>query len=607
MERKVYKDKLKSTKNIRKVFSSLLPVQAFAMGLPSINLLVSSFIIGNFFGSNGLAAIGFAGPFVTFVTAFAATISMGSQLLCGQSIGKGDKKEISTVFSTTYALCVACGLLLTFLSLSFSGPITKLLGASEETFEMTRSYILGQAPGLVFTVLSSSIIPFLQLDQAKKVSTVSIAVMVAFNVGFNFLNAIVLNMGLYGVGLSTALANTISALIGSIYLFTRSKTFKFSIKNIKIPFIGHIFKLGAPTAVSNICMVFRDRTFNSVLFGLGGTMAVSAATLAVNISNSIGGTIQGGYSGTANLLSSVLVGERDVDSLRKLPKALIRGIFWIYLIAYILIFAFARPVALTFGADPDSIGLFVMAIRLYCCWFITNSFKVPSLSIYWAMGKVKLVSFFYMMNDLIEPLFCYFILAGLAANISTTFALGIVYASSGIIECLTVVSYIVYYTVQMKELPKSLFKITYIPRDFSVPKEDTLSATVQTREEAVILSQSVIEFCKSKGMSSRDSYYSGLAVEEMIVDTIVNGIKKDKNIDPVTVDVRIFYENNEISIMLRDDCEEFNPEEWLELHAPEDPSRSLGIKMVSSVAKEMNHQSALGLNVLYMKMENKAA
>ena len=46
------KDELRSTKNIRRVFLSLLPAQAFASGLPAINLLVSSYIIGNYFGSD---------------------------------------------------------------------------------------------------------------------------------------------------------------------------------------------------------------------------------------------------------------------------------------------------------------------------------------------------------------------------------------------------------------------------------------------------------------------------------------------------------------------------------------------------------------------------
>ena len=602
------KDELRSTKNIRRVFLSLLPAQAFASGLPAINLLVSSYIIGNYFGSDGIAAIGFAGPFTLLVTAAGATIAMGSQLLSGRCIGKGDKRGISDIFSTTITISVILGLILTVASQFFASQLTTLLGASEETFELTKAYILGQGPGLLFAVLLPSLIPFLQLDQAKIVSTISVAVMVALNIGCNIINAIYLDLGFLGVGFSVAVANTVAALICLIYLLVKSKLFKFSFKGIKFSCIGEIFKLGAPTAVSNICSVFRDRAFNAVLFGLGGTIAVSAGTLAIQISNSIGGcTIQGGFAGTSNLLASVLVGERDVESLRKLPKTLFTGIFGIYVVAYALLFICAEPIALAFGADPVHIDLFVMAIRFYTLWFFTNSFKNPSLAIYSALGKFKLVSVFYCINDLLAPLFCYYVLGGLFANISPEAAMAVVFAASALNETITVISYSIYYTIKMKKLPKSLFEITYIPREISVSKENTLACTIQTEEEATAVSQQVIEFCKSKGMESKTSYYCGLAIEEMIVDTIRNGkVRSIRKSSPV-IDVRVFYENDGISIMLRDNCEEFNPNEWMELHAPSDPSRSLGIKMVSATAKSMIHQSALGLNVLSIRIETKTA
>ena len=602
------KDELRSTKNLRRVFVSLLPAQAFASGLPAINLLLSSFIIGNYYGSDGIAAIGFAGPFTLLITAAGATIAMGSQLLCGRSIGKGDRDGVAKVFSTTVVLAVILGLILTLLAAFFPYQISSMLGASEPTYWMTGAYINGQAPGIMFAVLLPSLIPFLQLDQAKIISTVSVIVMLVLNIGCNLINALYWHNGFYGVGFSVAVANVVSALICVVYLLARSKLFKFSLKAINIGCASEIFKLGAPTAVTNICSVFRDRAFNAVLFGLGGTIAVSAATLAIQISNSIGGcTIQGGFAGTSNLLASVLVGERDIESLRKLPKTLFTGIFGIYVIAYVILFIFAKPITLAFGADPEYIDLFVMALRLYTLWFFTNSFKNPSLAIYSALGKTHLVSLFYAINDLLAPLFCYYVLGGLAANISPIAGMAVVFAASALNEIITVISYIIYYTIKMKKLPKSLFEITYIPREIAVSKENTLACTIQSEEEAAAVSQQVIDFCKSKGMESKTGYYCGLAIEEMAVDTIRNGKVKSIRKTPPVIDIRVFYEDGGISIMLRDNCEEFDPNEWMKLHAPEDPLRSLGIKMVSTMSKEMNHQNALGLNVLQIRMEPKAA
>ncbi len=602
------KNELRSTKNIRRVFWSLLPAQAFASGLPAINLLVSSFIIGNYFGSIGLAAIGFAGPFTLIVTAAGSLIAMGSQLLSGKSIGKGDRDGVSRVFSSTIVLSVLIGLIISLIALCFSRPVTTLLGASDDTFEMTSAYIIGQAPGIIFAVLLPSLIPFLSMDQAKVVSTVAVTVMMILNIGCNLLNATFFKLGFLGVGLAVSAANIVSALICLIYLLVKSKVFKFAFREIDPSYIGEIFKYGFPSAASVLFDVVRERTINAVLFGLGGTMAVSAATLAVQLSNSVGGyTIQGGFAGTSNLLASVLVGERDVESLRKLPKTLFQGIFGIYVVAYVIMFIFAERIALAFGADPEYIGLFVLAIRCYSLWFFTNSFKNPSLAIYSALGKSHLVTVFYSINNLFAPLFCYYVLGGLASNISATFAIAVVLAATAIDEFITYISYRIYYRIKMKKGPKSIFEVTYIPREISVPKENTLACTIQTEEEAAEVSQQLIDFCRSKGMGNKNSYYCGLAIEEMAVDTIRNGKVRGIGKSAPVIDIRVFYENNGISIMLRDNCTAFDPNEWLELHAENDPMRSLGIKMVSATASRMDHQSALGLNVLIIRLESDAA
>ncbi|MDO4939399.1 MAG: MATE family efflux transporter, partial [Lachnospiraceae bacterium] len=590
-----------TTNNLRKVFMSYFPVQAFSNGLPAINTLISSFIIGNFFGSKGLAAIGFAGPFTTLMLAIATTISMGSQLLCGKLIGKGDRTGVKSVYSSAIVLCLVFGVLLMVFAANCTGTIVSWLGTSQETYSMTKGYIRGQAVGMIAAVLCSSLIPFVQLDQAKKVSTVAIAVMVTVNVGYNFANALFFHGGMFGVGLASSLGYISATAICLFYLIFKSSFFKFSISDISFRSMKNIFRFGIPTAVSNICMVFRDRGFNAVLFGMGGTMAVSAATLAINFSNAVGGnTIQGGYSGTANLLSSVLVGERDVDSLRKMPKTIIQCIYPIYIVAYILIFIFSKNIVLAFGADPEYLDLFVMALRLYCLWFFSNPFKTPSLSIYWALGKVRLVSLFYFINDLAAPFFSYFVL-------SKFFGIAVVFAATIINEVFTVTGYITYYTIKMKKMPKSLFEITYIPRSLGVAKEDTLALVIQNEASAVNVSSQVIDFCKSKGMSAGKSYYCGLAIEEMAVDKIINGNKKQSGLNPLTIDVRVYYEDNGISIMLRDNCEEFNPEQWMELHAPEDPLRSLGLKMVTEMSSDFSYQSTLGLNVYTIRIEPDAA
>ena len=64
------------------------------------------------------------------------------------------------------------------------------------------------------------------------------------------------------------------------------------------------------------------------------------------------------------------------------------------------------------------------------------------------------------------------------------------------------------------------------------------------------------------------------------------------------VDVRCIYENNSISITVRDNCPGFDPEAWLALHSGEDTLKGIGIKLIKDIASEMNYRNTIGMNIL---------
>ena len=100
-----------TTQIIRRTFWSLLPVQAMVVGIPAINGLLDTLISGNLLGQTALAAMGFTGPLNMLLVALSNVIATGSQLICGQRLGKGDREGVLKAFNTALGLCVVLGLL----------------------------------------------------------------------------------------------------------------------------------------------------------------------------------------------------------------------------------------------------------------------------------------------------------------------------------------------------------------------------------------------------------------------------------------------------------------------------------------------------------------
>lgn len=579
---------------IRRLFLSLLPVQALAIGLPAINRLIDSFIVGNTLGTTALAAVGFVGPLVSIITTISSLLSSGSQLLCGQRLGKGDTEGIRRIFNTVLFWCVVSGLSICVLSEIFPEQIARLMGATGECLPLTREYIRGYAIGFVFMILSSCLIPFLQLDAAGMISTIAVVAMMVVSVTVNILNYYVLHLGLFGVGIATASGNIAAVLIAVIYFALKSKLFRFSFKYVHWNTIQEIAHLGLPAAIAPICNVFRERVLNAAVFALAGTVGMSAMSIAGNFNNAVGCFVEAGYSGSGRMIASVLVGQRDRESLKKLPRIMFVSSWYIYVIAYGIVFVFAKPFALAFGAEVQHLAVYAMVIRLFNLWYLSNPLKSTVLCIYQALGKVNLLSVFTVLNNAVFPILTCLLFKDI-------FGLPLVASIPAIAEIYLIIVYIIYYAMKAKKLPESLLQLSYIPDAGSVPEKQTLNTAIISVDDAIQASKEAIDFCKVNHISDKKAYFCGLCIEEMAVDTVRNRFKDGKK---NAIDLRMILEDGVLSIMFRDNCMIFNPSEWLEHYSQEDPVRSIGIKMVSKLSQEMNYTTVLGLNILNIKLRD---
>lgn len=579
---------------IQKLFLAMVPVQALAVGLPAINGLLNTSIIGSFIGIDALAAIGFASPLIQIVTTIAVMISTGAQLMCGRYLGEGNKEKIRKVFSTSLTLSVLLSLPIMFLCLFFSKELALLLGATQEHMITTASYIRGYGYGVVFSVLSSSILPFLQLDKAGKHATFSVMVMVISNIGINLLNVFWFKLGIFGAGLAVSVSCVLMVLFATTHFLFKSKIFNYSLKFCDLNFAKEILYQGVPNAVNPICNAFRNRILNHVLLSLGGTVAVSSMTIGDNIADAIGRVIDSGYSGSGRIVASVLAGEKDRENLQKLPKTMMHSAGYLYFLAYAIVFFFAKPLALLMGADSANIATYVLVIRISNIWYLTTSITSSAFCVLQGLGNVKIQSLLNLLNNFIFPTF-------LLATLSKTLGIPLAVGTAWISNILLIEIYVILYHRQAHKWPPSILEIIYIPESFGVLSKNTCSMTVHTLEESITASEMTLDFCREKGLDTNTTYFCSLCVEEMAVNSVIHGFKKAKRKD-CSLDVRIIYEDESITIIVRDDCPYFDPNRWLELCSSDDPVCGIGIRIVSKLAKEMQYRNTLGLNVLTIKI-----
>ncbi len=137
-------------------------------------------------------------------------------------------------------------------------------------------------------------------------------------------------------------------------------------------------------------------------------------------------------------------------------------------------------------------------------------------------------------------------------------------------------------------------------RDFGFKEGECLDFTVASHDDVTSVSERVMDFCLKKGIDKRRAMYSGLCIEEMACNAVDNGFNDGKN---HTIDIRVVTKNG-LTLRIRDDCKEFDPEKRLEQYVPDkdDVMSNIGVRIVAGLAREMTYRPIAGINTLLIKL-----
>ncbi len=149
-------------------------------------------------------------------------------------------------------------------------------------------------------------------------------------------------------------------------------------------------------------------------------------------------------------------------------------------------------------------------------------------------------------------------------------------------------------------MPRNTEDLLVLPENFGVEEHERIDISVRNMEEVMTVSRQVSDFCSRRGIDARRAYKASLCMEEMAGNIVSHGFRKD-NKDHV-IDIRVVHKGNDMLLRIRDDCVPFNPEERNKLTDPADRIKNMGIRMVYSIARDVEYQSVLGMNVLTIRI-----
>ena len=590
---------------IKRTFGKYLAMSILITLSATLGMMIDNVIAGNLLGSGAVAAIGMSLSVFMLFSGCAGILETGAVALCARALGNRDADRVNVLFSVSLAAALAVGAALSVGGVAGADVLATMLGAaSGELHADTAAYLSGICSGAFAIVLLQLLMGFTRLDNAPQLGIVAIVGMSVCDVIFNLVAVCVLDLGLRGMGLATALAYCVAVGICCTHFLGKGNTLH--LVN-PVPHAGQlagVLKTGLPDSLTRATVMVRTFTFNWLLLTVASAGAVAALSMLSSV-NSFASSVTIGVGQTATLLCGIFFGEEDRGALKATLRTGMRMGLALSCALCAAVFAFAPQVVGLFGLEGDAEAFGVVAVRAFILCVPIDLINQLFVNYYQGTGNVRAASA---------------IAVGQSGLFAVLFALGTVWfwgatavwMSFLVGEAVTLALQLVVASVLWKrraakevaaaaseaatdacERAGLLDKMMYLPETFQQDWRAWRAFSCEPDIASVAAcSQQVAAWCEAQGIDGRRSYLVPLAVEEMAANAVEHGFAKTKH---PAIDVKLILKRDGTLVLrMRDNGAAFNPMD-LDLSAA-DPCSAVGIRMLRQGVREVEYQNTVGLN-----------
>ena len=212
---------------------------------------VDSVVVGNFIGSEALAAVGSSNSLINLIIGMFLGIATGAGVIISQYYGAGDERKLSWAVHTCIALSLIGGVALSILGVLASPLILKWMGTPEDVMEGSVVYLRIFFSGSLFNLLYNMTAGVLRAVGDSRRPLYYLAVSSAVNVVLDLVFVVGFQMGIAGAAWATIIAQAVSALLALVALMRTQDIYRVDLKKLKIDvrMMKRILAIGIPSGI----------------------------------------------------------------------------------------------------------------------------------------------------------------------------------------------------------------------------------------------------------------------------------------------------------------------------------------------------------------------
>lgn len=362
------------------ILTGSIPRQLLAFFLPiwfgtlfqQLYNTADTLIVGNFVGTNALAAVGATGAFVNLLVGLFVGLCSGAGVVVAQSYGAKDLEAVDRQIHTALVFSVVIGAMLTVVGLLSAEPVLRLMGTPAEILGdaalYLRLYFLGMIPQILYNMGTN----ILRAAGDSKRPLYFLIVASLVNIVLDIVFVAIFHWGVAGAALATVLSQIASAVL-TLRCLAGSQGMPWHLSAAKLrmerPILMAICRIGIPAAAQSALYNISNMVIQSCMNGFG-TSTIAAWGVYGKIDFVFWMTVNSlGISITT--FAGQNFGAQLYDRVRRSVRVCLAMAAGITLCISVVFYFAAEPLFRLFSQDPEVIAVGVEMMHVLVPAYLT--------------------------------------------------------------------------------------------------------------------------------------------------------------------------------------------------------------------------------------------
>lgn len=365
-------------KNMDMTHGSIMKlIVLFALPICAGNILqqlyntVDTLVIGNFCGTQSLAAVGTSGQPVELLLCIFMGMGTGVSILVAQFTGSGDLEMTQKAVSTSISFLYICAIPLSVLGVLLSPLILGLMAVPEDVWDYCMSYLniifLGTLGNMGYN-MNAGILRGLGNSRA---SLFFLLISCIVNIVLDLLFVAGFHMDVAGAALATSIAMFCSWFFSIFYIkkMYPELAFTWLPKHLDRKMMGKILKIGLPLGLNNSIYSI-GHILLQTLINTQGAVFIAACSVGSRLTGMANVAINS-FSSAATTFAGQNMGAREYRRLHQGAKRIPFFSALFTAVAGLLLTIFCQPVLYLFTQESDVLAMATRYIQIVMpfTWF----------------------------------------------------------------------------------------------------------------------------------------------------------------------------------------------------------------------------------------------